>query len=501
MSEANDEMSSIIDYEDIDEVRELAKGLVVIVDDAFAHQRNIPLNGVLSDSASDYIWDIRDYLIQEGYPVAVYPEVPSAIDLSITGASFFIVDWNMARTHDEIAEGAYLGSTLIQDRQEDVLEFVYNIISGYPVPVFIFTNGLLNEVKDAVQDYFALHDLADRANELIVVRSKQDVGCSTGELFKAIGCWFRKNPAAYVMGAWRKTVVCGANDLFNRLYDASPSWPSVIWKTLTDDLDGGNAETNQKYREMIVSNEFGSYLTRILSNTLTSYSISAELVNKVSGEAPPDVVRSVIQQERYIDNNAINTADHKCRCGDLFEFPRFFKTGSQARKLKKNLAREYGYRSGDIRDYLLVISADCDLVRRDDPVVAVVTGSEVSVPDNNKIELSRDKPLLSVYGQSFELKEGEIDNINTSIEELIKNLPLVNSGGDLIRRNNETIIPCIAGKKAIAFQHRVMMFKYSDIRPYFIGRLLAPYVTKVQQGAANHLIRAALEPIPRGAFD
>lgn len=139
-------------------------------------------------------------------------------------------------------------------------------------------------------------------------------------------------------------------------------------------------------------------------------------------------------------------------------------------------------------------------MRRDDPMVAVVTGSEVDVPANNKIELKGDCSL-SVYGQNIRLDADEIENINAKIEQLIKSLPLVNSGGDLIRRNNETIIPCIAGKKAIAFQHRVMMFKYSDIRPFFIGRLLAPYVTKVQQGAANHLIRAALEPIPRKAFD
>ena len=500
MSEANDGLPNNYVLEDIDEVMELAKGLVVIVDDAFAHGQNTSGNDDLFGSAGDKIWNIRDYLIQKGYPVAVYSEVPSSIDLSLTGASFFIVDWNMSETHVEDFKGVSLGSTLKQDRQEDVLDFIYRIISRYPVPVFIFTNGPLSEVRDAIHDYFARFDLTGRASELIDVRGKQDVGCSTGDMFKAIGSWFRKNPAAYVMGAWRNTIVCGANDLFNRLYGASPSWPSVIWRSLAEDFDRDITESSQNSQEKVISDEFGSYLTRILSNTLADYSISAELVNDVSDEAPPDVVRSVIEQERYISFEYVGAAGYGCRCGDLFDLSKLGESKNQANKNKKKFAKEHGYNSCDIRDYLLVISADCDLVRRDDPMVAVVTGSEVDVPANNKIEIKGDCSL-SVYGQNIRLDADEIENINAKIEQLIKSLPLVYSGGDLIRRNNETIIPCIAGKKAIAFQHRVMMFKYSDIRPFFIGRLLAPYVTKVQQGAANHLIRAALEPIPRRAFD
>lgn len=476
----------------ITEVKELVKGLVVIIDDAFSRVQPKPEDDDSIAGDSDKVWQIRDYLVQEGYPVVAYSEVPDKTDFSLTGASFFIIDWNMMETN---IDGVPLGPSLLKSQQQDVLSFVFELIRQYPVPVFIFTNESPKLVKEEVHDFFGLNNMEERATELIFVESKSNVGCSAEELFKAIAGWLQENPAAYAMETWRKTVIDGANDLFNRLYNASSSWPSLIWETLSNDFI--SEEMDSAEMEALVSNEFGSFLTHALDNTLIDYPFSSRHIQgSCSGEAAPDVIRRVVEQGRYIKFSV--AAKEPCRCGDLFHLPKTCE-------LIGEIAERYGVDRSHIHHYVLVVSADCDLVRRQDPMAAVVFGSDVSIKNGEGIvlEASADGSYsISINGKSEIISEDSLDSINKNIRKVCNSSQArLHRGGTLLRRQTETIIPCIAGRKAIAFSHELFMLRYSEIKKYRIGRVLPPYITKVQQGASAHLVRAALEPVPLRAFD
>ena len=486
----------------VDQIESVIRGPIIIIDDAFGETR-----------PNDKIVDIKKRLESEGFIVAAYSHLPSC-HLHLYEASFVIIDWNMRSDFisdlgDADLSGVRLGSELLEEEHKDVLLFIEKLLKEHPAPVFVFTNEPIDKVKDAIEDHFADSEKKDALLKLIDVKAKYDMDATPDSLFSFIHNWFDQNPAAYLMAAWRGAVVACANGLFKRLYDVSSNWPTVIWTSLLNDISMDGDETGQthdEWSERVAANELGSFLTRVLANSLRDYGFSnSQLKRELKEREPPEVIRNVIEQERYIKLDGESHFDEACHCGDLFLVcPDEGASGNQKKKARKKLEDELNFHHGDILDYLLVISAECDLARDQNPLVAVVTGQEVEVPQNNDIVLSFDDQnelfKICVYGENRPINSEKIDDINTWIGKTVKKNPCVGFGGDLLRRHDETIIPCVAGKRAIAFKHKIMMCRYDDIKRMRIGRLLPPYITKVQRGASDHLIRVGLEPVPEDAF-
>lgn len=499
MSNLENETSADQNSNAIAEIKRVIRGPIIIVDDAFR-------DGAVR-RIDDKIVQIKDELEREGFMVVAYPELPSA-SLDLSTASFVILDWNMSsvlssESTDIDSFSVALGSELLKDTHDDVLHFIGSLLEKHPVPVFIFTNEPEIKVRESIDDYFDKSDKNSNELKLIDIKSKSDMSASPDALFQFFNTWFNDNPAAYVMATWRNSIVSCANDLFRRLYDASPNWPIVIWSSLLEDIsDEGNRSSHDK---QVAANELGAFLTRVLNNTLSDYCIShTRLCGETESHESTEVVRNVIQQERFVEMNTEERPD-SARCGDLYYFFQDGITSNSAkRKALRDFEEEHGFRHGDLREYLLVISADCDLSREHDPLVAVVAGEAIKVPQDNIVKVSFDNQGVAeiyVYGETRRIISGECEEINGWIRKRMRDNPRVGLGGDLLRRHDETIIPCIAGEKAIAFKHKILMCKLSDIKGPFIGRLLPPYVTKVQQGASSHLVRAGLEPVPAKVFE
>ena len=75
------------------------------------------------------------------------------------------------------------------------------------------------------------------------------------------------------------------------------------------------------------------------------------------------------------------------------------------------------------------------------------------------------------------------------------------TNGNIIGKKSEIIIACIAGRKALKFRldiHQVV--KYSKMKDKLIGRILAPYITQIQQNCASHIVREGIMPTPDKIF-
>ena len=115
-------------------------------------------------------------------------------------------------------------------------------------------------------------------------------------------------------------------------------------------------------------------------------------------------------------------------------------------------------------DYLINIRPQCDLLRKDEVMIYCVKGKLIPVENENS---------------NFFKKHGQFN-------ELI----------------NQAIVPFIDNGKRIDFSfNEIKIMKFDEIKDNRIGRLLPPYITRIQQRFALYLQRQGLSRIPDEAFD
>jgi hypothetical protein len=114
--------------------------------------------------------------------------------------------------------------------------------------------------------------------------------------------------------------------------------------------------------------------------------------------------------------------------------------------------------------YLLNIRAQCDLLRKDDAILYCITGTKMT-------NVNEQKEFIKKYGQYPE-------------------------------KLDQSIIPFIDKGKIISFTFKeIALKKFSEIKNERIGRLLPPYITRIQQGFALYLQRQGLPRIPEDAIN
>lgn len=112
------------------EIEKLFAGIAVIVDDEINQQ----------DSS---ICNIRSLIEEKNIPVLSYEDIPKVeiID-AFTNVSFIVLDWEYI--HNPIAdvsmeERFLVPPTLHEDKEEELLNFIKEIMAKLFVPIFIFT--------------------------------------------------------------------------------------------------------------------------------------------------------------------------------------------------------------------------------------------------------------------------------------------------------------------------------------------------------------------------
>lgn len=436
-------------------IEKLFSGIAVIVDNEI-------------DDASSSIYSIKKLIEEKNIPVLTFSEIPS-LDVipALSGAAFVILDWDYTDGKIAIEEGEriHIPGTLIEAEESRLISFITKLLKELFVPVFIFTAKSKEMVTDRLKDADLWQD--NRPNR-IFVKQKDEVD-TDDELFSAIADWTKEMPSVYVLKEWALTIQKAQNKMFNELYSYSPDWANIIWDMLKDD-----SIDNQ--------HEFGSFVTRSLLNRIEGYSFEeAAIQSEMPGNK--DELRKVVESERFLQYHA---QPEQAYTGDLF------KDGS---------------------DYYLNIRAQCSIARMDqqgnyNPTLYCIKGKKLRNQDiiAEDIHLTTDKELVFSASKRFSLDHVcEICGDISKLEEFNRNFSKHRNSiffrkGTILERDDKVIIGCVAGEQAIVFSMEIEIRSFSEMKDKRIGRVLPPYITKIQQKTAANMVREGVPPLPKELF-
>ncbi len=114
------------------------------------------------------------------------------------------------------------------------------------------------------------------------------------------------------------------------------------------------------------------------------------------------------------------------------------------------------------------------------------------------INIRPDCDIIREQKDLYLLKGVFIDESNINKQESDENIPFVN--GEFIEKKNCSYVAFIQGKIMKISYRKLCIDKWNNIKTYRIGRLLPPYISKIQQQYAAYLQRQGLPSIPNEAI-
>ena len=462
---------------------ELFKGVSIIIDDA--------LDGDNDPEKKDKIHEIKSMIEEKHIPTIIYSYIPDInIVAHLNGINFILLDWELYPT--EISAG--LGSSHIkEEKQKEIIEFISKVKEKYFLPIFIFTKAAVASVKKVLEDNSLFKSDNSNSNR-IFLKHKTDI-VEEKDIFKTLDEWLKNNSAIYTLKKWTNSLNNAKNDMFNNFFESNSDWPIVLWNTYKDDKIDMACELGELITKNFKARMIYDFNSEIYENNI-DYSFDAQDIKKA------------LEGEKYISENYLSK--NEIKTGDLF--------------LDKN-------------EYYLNISPACDTVLN-------------RFKDKNKIELlclpgkiildyqinnkTIDKNEFKQYAKNpkynldvdefwtYLINEKYIDNkgiiliadySKISFKEDYKIMESIISSafrnaseykfdkGIFFEKIDETIISTIADGNTIKFDFKKFeKQKFEKLKNNRIGRLLPPYIIRIQQRFSLYIQRQGLPRIPENIF-
>lgn len=438
------------------EVESLFKGIAVIIDDEI-------------NKSGTSIYGIKKLIEEKNIPVLAYSYIPQiGIVEALTNISFIILDWEYLENpiQPNVEERILLPDTLHDDTEGKLIEFIRSILTQVFVPTFIFTGRDPDKIKERLKE----NDLwSDSHPNRIFIKQKSDLD-SEQKLFSAIENWLKEMPSVYVLKEWEKVINQTKNNMFLELYGYSPNWSKIIWEVLKED------SIDNQY-------EFGEFVTRSFVNRIKEYNFDENCLN-TNKEISQSELAIIIQGERYIK---YSKQPVQAYTGDIFK---------------------------DGKHYYLNIRAQCDLSRpaqsgEYNPILYCIKGSKLKDKDivTEDIAVMPEGKLVFNADKAYTLEElMEICKDPCKLSVLNNKFRNHRNGiffnkGELLEKRPNVIVACVAGEKAIKFDLvDIIPMSYNEYKEKRIGRLLPPYITRVQQKCSQYIVREGVMPIPPSLF-
>ena len=318
------------------------------------------------------------------------------------------------------------------------IEFLKEIKKVGFAPVFIFSNQSPYSITRKLSDEGIYKE---GSNNYIFIKQKGDLLSEDNDnlLFAEIENWLKKFPSMYVLKKWEYSLNIAKRKLFWDFYEINPNWPSVLQRTFTG--DGSD-----------VNYELGNFIYKNLSARAEQIIFDDNILNQGYDNIKEKDIRKVLEAERFIKNDSL-PPDKPCT-GDLFEC-------------------EVDVRGLNEKRYYLNIRPECDITIRPDGT---------SNPE-----------LYCLKGCILDERKINSDDEDNKVS--FKN-------GNFIEKINNTYISFINSGKIIEFLFKDLKIKkWNAVKDKRIGRLLPPYITKVQQRYSFYLQRQGLPAIPEKAIE
>lgn len=294
-----------------------------------------------------------------------------------------------------------------------------------------------NESKESIYDSLEAADICQRdVMSNIFVKGKTEL-IGRSKLFTEINKWIKKNPSIYVLKEWENEYQSSKNRLFSDFQALSPQWAKLMWDNFSED---GSSEDGSSE-----SFELGELISKNLHTRMTPFDFSGANFPKRKSKFGSSELKKVLEGERFLKNELLH--DEVISTGDIFKVQR------------DNTEDDPRY------TYFINIRAQCDITRRDrNPVLYLLKGRVIDVVSSNKKK--------------------------TNFSE-----------GQFIEKINQAIIPFLDDGKVIEFLFKdIKLEKWNSIKSKRIGRLLPPYINRMQQRYALYSQRQGLPRTPFNAF-
>jgi len=308
------------------------------------------------------------------------------------------------------------------------------------IPVFIFSN----QDRDLIIKKLSEENIYNEgSNNYIFIKQKKDLLSEDNDnlLFAEIEKWLKKTPSMYVLKEWEHSLNEAKRDLFWSFYGINHNWPSVLQKTFTD--DGSD-----------VNYELGNFIYKNISARTEQITFDDNILNQEDDNINKQDIRKVLEAERFIKNGSL--PDKPCT-GDLFEYD-FNDNGLKEKR------------------YYLNIRPECDIVRPKNPELYCLECRIISDESINSEKLFNRGSFAEKVNNAY--------------------IPFINNG--------EIIKVCFRNMKIFKWKEKLKDENDKETGKVFketrIGRLLPPYITKVQQRYSFYLQRQGLPAIPKKAI-
>lgn len=443
------------------DIKNLFNGIAVIIDNE------------INDDDSD-IAKIKKNIEKNNIPVATYCDIPDCevID-ALSHASFIVLDWdyfNDSSILEDPNERLMMPSELKEEKQKEVTNFIKSMLEKIFVPIFIFTAHNPEGVTESLKEEKIL--ISDRPNR-VFIKQKTAVS-SEQELFDSMNEWLKNIPSAYVLKEWEKEVQRAKDEMFLELYRYSPNWVTIIWDMLKND------SIEYKF-------EFGSFITKNLINRVNQYNFSEEYL-KEKFTPTQNELPEIIERERYIE---YSNQPEQAYTGDLFKETTESNT-----------------------TYYLNIRAQCDLARDKKVKLYLLKGRLLNPQDivTEDIRITSEGDLI--FGNNNVYKLDKIKEIcdkaqggrdNSELIELNEKLHTHRNKafvrhGEILEKKPEVIMVCVDGGKIIKFRLDLCVKEFKEYKDKRIGRILPPYINRIQQKCSQYIVREGIMPIPEQFF-
>lgn len=395
------------------DVKELFKGIAVVIDDEIHKQDSSILN-------------ILKQLKAEAIPYVEYDSLPDEkIVDNLQNVSFVMLDWKLdsALTDSEIISGVKLPTEEKKSNVEENINFLKAIQKVCFCPIFIFTNEDVDTILEKLEEE-KLYKNNSCSN--ILVKSKSEFK-NSNSLFKNLENWIRVIAPIYLLKTWDSAYQIAKNNLFIDFQNRSPAWVKILWNTY--EKDGVNP-----------SIELADFITKSIQAQAAPLQLDNTIFESLADSNDPKELIDCLERQSFVNTSFIEKG--KPDTGDVF-----ILSGTP----------------------YINIRPCCDLVPR----------SGINMDD---VEL-------------YLLRGEKISN-----QEKINSLYLAKYGHFNDNDTCFTVYPICNGI-LITFKFKEMKIKkWSEIKDKRKGRLLHPYLTKLQMKYGAYIQRQGLPRMPEELF-
>ena len=272
-------------------VKELFKGIALIIDDEI-HEKTSTINLILTQIQD---WDIP-YLKYDKLP-------PREIIKNLKGISFVLLDWklNSSISSSDLLEGTNLPKGIQESDEDDNIAFLTQLKDECFCPIFIFTNENMDEIKTRLKKE-SLY--SDEQCSVFLIKAKSDFR-TPGSLTNELDKWLKENPSIYLLKEWDNAYQNAKAKVFIDFQGRSSYWPSILWKTYSE--DGVNP-----------SSELGDLLDRNIKSQIIPMSIDSEVFNNDDIKYDKTEILECLSRQRFIDKSFLDPDTPNT--GDVFDF-------------------------------------------------------------------------------------------------------------------------------------------------------------------------------------